>query len=94
MAVDAAEEPKRAQRDVAEIGRQLAAAAGFRAVARDGADLGRVEHVRYGRRVDRPDEVVIRKTRFLPWRTSVVAFDRVEAVDARRRMVVIRHQSE
>src|SRR5205823_1504100 len=54
----------------AELGRLLAAAAGYRVVASDGTQLGWLDHVRYERHADHPDEIVIRRRGLLPRRRS------------------------
>jgi hypothetical protein len=90
---EATDPSRKTQREASKIGRQLAAAAGFRVAARDGAELGQVDHVRYGRRVDRPDEIVVRKMRFLRWRMVVIPFGRIEEVDLRKRLVVVRQET-
>jgi hypothetical protein len=70
------------RKDVVKLGAALADAKGFRVVALDGREVGEVEHVRYERHADHPDEIVI-KRRFLLWaRRGVVKFDEVSAVDA------------
>ena len=67
-------------RKLAELGRLLAAAEGYLVLNRDGRQLGHVDHVRYQRYTDRPDEIVVR--RGWPWRrTFVVPFRAVAAVD-------------
>ena len=45
----------------AELGRLLAAAAGFRVVASDGRQVGALDHVRYRRHADHPDEIIVRR---------------------------------
>jgi hypothetical protein len=77
-------------RDVAEIGRHLAAAAGFRVVTAQGDEAGRLDHIRYERRVDVPDEIVIRPSRLLRWRRRVIDLEQVERVELRGRTIVLR----
>jgi len=74
----------------AELGRLLAAAEGYRVVAGDGTHLGWIDHVRYERHADHPDEIVVRRRGLLPRRRRVVAFAAVEAVRSRERTVVMR----
>jgi hypothetical protein len=59
-------------------------------VAGDGARLGRLDHVRYERHADRPDEIVVRRRGVLPRRRRAVPFGAVEAVRPRERTVVLR----
>jgi hypothetical protein len=73
----------------AELGRLLAAAAGYRVVASDGAQLGWLDHVRYERHADHPDEIVIRRRGLIPRRRSV-PFATVEAVRPGERTIVLR----
>lgn len=73
----------------AELGRLLAAAEGYRVVASDGTHVGWLDHVRYERHVDHPDEIVVRR-RLLPKRRRAVPFSSVEAVRPRERTVVLR----
>ena len=80
---------EREREDIVKLGAALAAAEGFRVVAVDGRDVGEVEHVRYERHADHPDEIVI-KSRLLLWaRRGVVKFDEVSAVDAERARVYL-----
>jgi hypothetical protein len=74
----------------AELGRLLAAAEGYRVVGSDGAHLGWLDHVRYERHADRPDEIVVRRRGLLPRRHRAVPFSAVEAVRPRERTVVLR----
>ena len=77
-------------RRLAELGRLLAAAAGYRVVASDGAHLGWLDHVRYERHADHPDEIVIRQRGLLLKRRAALPFSAVEAVKPRERTVVVR----
>jgi hypothetical protein len=61
----AEQSPRRRQ---AELGRLLAAAEGYRVVASDGTHVGWLDHVRYERHADHPDEIVIRRRGLLPKR--------------------------
>jgi len=74
----------------AELGRLLAAAEGYRVVASDGASLGWLDHVRYQRHADYPDEIVLRWRGWLPRRRRALPFAAVEAVRPRERIVVLR----
>ncbi len=44
----------------AELGRLLATADNYRVVAGDGTHVGWLDHVRYERHADHPDEIVVR----------------------------------
>jgi hypothetical protein len=67
-------------RELTELGRLLASAEGYAVLDPEGRQLGRVDHVRYARHTDRPDEIVVRRGRL--WkRTLVVPFHTVGAVD-------------
>ncbi len=73
-----------------ELGRLLAAAEGYRVVTSDGTQVGWLDHVRYERHVDHPDEIVVRRRGLLPkWRRAL-PFSAVEAVRPRERTVVLR----
>lgn len=54
---------ERSDRTQAELGRLLAGAGGYRVLASDGTHLGWLDHVRYERHADHPDEVVVRSRR-------------------------------
>ena len=68
----------------------LAAAEGYRVVASDSAHLGWLDHVRYERHADHPDEIVVRRRGLLPRRSRAVPFGAVEAVKPGERTVVLR----
>jgi hypothetical protein len=72
---------ERDRQDIQTLGRRLADAVGFRVIARDGRDVGVLEHVRYERHMDHPDEIVVRRRRFLRERLVSVTFDQVANVD-------------
>jgi hypothetical protein len=73
------EEPS--HRHVARLGARLADAEGFRVVGLDGRNVGLVEHVRYMRHADHPDEIVVTR-RILFWRRQIVIpFEAVGNVD-------------
>jgi hypothetical protein len=81
---------ERSDRTQAELGRLLAAAGGYRVLASDGTHLGWLDHVRYERHVDHPDEVVVRSRRLLARRRRVLPFRAVAEVRQRARTVVLR----
>ena len=74
-------------RRLAELGRLLAAASGYRVVASDGTHLGWLDHVRYVRHADHPDQIIVR--RLFPKR-RVLPVEAVEAVRPRERTIVLR----
>jgi hypothetical protein len=75
-------------RRLAELGRLLAAA-GYRVVASDGTHLGWLDHVRYERHADHPDQIIVRRRGLLPKRRAL-PFDAVEAVRPWHRTIVLR----
>jgi len=77
-------------RKPAELGRLLAAADGYEVVASDGTHLGRLDHVRYERYADHPDEIVVRRRAVFPRRRRALPFSAVETVRVRERTVVLR----
>jgi hypothetical protein len=80
-------------REDVEVGRDywLGRCAGF-TVEADGRPCGRVEWVRYGSRVDRPDALVVRRGR-LRRRLFVVRADDVLEIDPWLERVVVRSAS-
>ena len=58
-------------------------------IALDGRDVGVLDHVRYERHMDHPDEVVIRRRVFLWDRHATVSFDEVSNVDPARERVYL-----
>lgn len=80
----------RERQDVLKLGGALADAEGYRVIALDGRDVGEVEHVRYRRHADHPDEIVIRRRFLFRQRRGVVAFDEVADVDRDRERVYLR----
>jgi hypothetical protein len=84
------ERSERSDRTQAELGRLLAAAEGYRVLAGDGTHVGWLDHVRYERHADHPDEIVVRSHRLLARRHRVLPFSAVEAVKPRERTVVLR----
>jgi len=83
------ESVERRLRRLAELGRLLAAAAGYRVVTSDGTHLGWLDHVRYERHADHPDQVIVRRRGVFPKRRAL-PFDAVEAVRPRERTIVLR----
>jgi hypothetical protein len=83
------ERSERSDRTQAELGRLLAAG-GYRVLASDGTHLGWLDHVRYERHADHPDEVVVRSRRLLARRRRVLSFGAVAEVRQRERTVVLR----
>jgi hypothetical protein len=73
----------------AELGRLLAAAAGYQVVASDGTYLGRLDHVRYRRYADHPDEIVVRPRAAFSRRRRTLPFSAVETVRASERTIVL-----
>ena len=74
------EENNHSLRERAALGRLLASAEGYAVFDQEGRHLGRIDHVRYESRTDRPDEIVVRRGRL--WkRELVVPFQAVAAVD-------------
>ena len=84
------ERSERSDRTQAELGRLLAAAGGYRVLASDGTHLGWLDHVRYERHVDHPDEIVVRSRRLLARRRRVLPFGAVAEVRQRARTVLLR----
>ena len=80
----------RSDRRDAELGRLLAAAAGYRVLASDGTHLGWLDHVHYERHVDHPDEIIVSSRRLLARRRRVLPFSAVAEVRQRDRTVVVR----
>ena len=79
----------RNNRAEAELGRLLAAAEGYRVFA-SGKQIGWVDHVRYERHADHPDEIIVRSRGLLGTRRRALAFAAVEEVRPRERTVVVR----
>ena len=76
--------------EVVRIGRLLASAKGYRVLSSEGRFLGLLDHVRYERHSDHPDELVLRRRTVLWRRRRVVPFSAVEAVDRRAGTVSLR----
>ena len=81
---------ERSDRTHAELGRLLAVAGGYRVLASDGTHVGWLDHLRYERHVDHPDEIVVRSRRLLARRRRVFPFGAVAEVGRRERTVVLR----
>jgi hypothetical protein len=58
-------------------------------IALDGREVGVLDHVRYERHMDHPDEVVIRRRVFVWDRYATVSFDEVSNVDPARGRVYL-----
>jgi hypothetical protein len=72
----------------ARLGRLLSAAVGYEVRTNEGAKLGKVEHVRYERHADRPDEIIVRVPGLLRRRRSI-PLRAVHDVKPREQLVVI-----
>jgi hypothetical protein len=81
---------ERRDRTQAELGRLLAVAGGYRVLASDGTHLGWLDHVRYVRHADHPDEIIVRGRRLLARRRRVLPFSAVAEVRQRDSTVVVR----
>jgi len=81
---------ERSDRTQAELGRLLTVAGGYRVLASDATHVGWLDHVRYERHADHPDEVVVRSRRLLARRRRVLPFSAVAEVRRRERTVVLR----
>jgi len=75
-------------RERGEIGRLLASAEGYLVLDEDGRPFGRLDHVRYERHADHPDEIVVRRGPFR--RRTVLPFEAVAAVDRKNETVLLR----
>lgn len=84
------ERVERDHRAEAELGRLLAAAEGYRVLTANGTHVGWLDHVRYERHADHPDEIVVRSGRLLMRRRRALPFSAVEHVNARESTVVLR----
>jgi sporulation protein YlmC with PRC-barrel domain len=78
-----------ARKRLAELGRLLATAEGYQVLTSTGHRLGRVEHVRYQRYADRPDEIVVRSRMLLRTRRRAYTLSAVREIKPRERTVVI-----
>jgi hypothetical protein len=84
------ERSERSHRTQAELGRLLAAAEGYRVLGSDGTHVGWLDHVRYERHADHPDEVIVRSRGLLARRRRALPFSAVEEVQPGERTVVLR----
>jgi hypothetical protein len=80
----------RSDKSQAELGRLLAVAGGYRVLASDGTFLGWLDHVRYERYTNHPDEIIVRGRRLLARRRRVLPFSAVADVRQPGRTVVVR----
>jgi hypothetical protein len=78
-----------ARKRMAELGRLLAAAEGYQVLTSTGRRLGRVQHVRYQKYADRPDEIVVRSRILLRTRRRIYSLSAVYEIRPRERTVVI-----
>ena len=76
------------QRERGELGRLLASAEGYLVLDENGRSCGRLDHVRYERHADHPDEIVVR--RGLLRQRRALAFEAVEDVDVKNETVRLR----
>jgi hypothetical protein len=75
-------------RNRGEIGRLLASAEGYLVRDADGRPCGRLDHIRYERHADYPDQIVVRRG-LLRGRRSL-PFEAVASVDRRNETVLLR----
>ncbi len=75
-------------RERGELGRLLASAEGYLVLNEEGRPCGRLDHVRYERHADYPDEIVVRRGLFRQRR--VLLFDAVATVDRKNKTVLLR----
>lgn len=75
-------------RERGEIGRLLASAGGYLVLDEEGRPFGRIDHVRYERHADRPDEIVVRRGLFR--RRHALHFEAVAAVNGKNETVLLR----
>jgi hypothetical protein len=80
---------ERDRTNILALGRRLADSVGFRVIALDGREVGLLEHVRYRDHTDHPDEIVVRRRRFLRDRQTVLAFDQIANIDRRSESVYL-----
>jgi hypothetical protein len=71
-----------------ELGRLLASAAGYLVLDEEGRPCGHLDHVRYERHADYPDEIIVR--RGLCRKRRVLPFEAVAAVDRKNKTVLLR----
>ena len=77
-----------------ELGRLLAACEGYHVLTTDGHDVGLVDHIRYERHSDHPDEIVIRHRNILRKGRRVIPFAAVKSVDPSHRTVALELDAE
>jgi len=71
-----------------QLAARLAQAEGYHVYDRDGQNVGRVQHLLYRHRADRPDFIIIRRRFLLLWtRLGRVPFEAVANVDDEGRFV-------
>jgi hypothetical protein len=75
-------------RERGELGRLLASAEAYLVLDEEGRPYGRLDHVRYERHADYPDEIVVRRGLFRQRR--VLPFEAVAAVDRKNKTVQLR----
>jgi hypothetical protein len=71
-----------------DLGRLLPSAEGYLVLDEEGHPCGRIDHVRYERHADYPDEIVVRRGLFRQRR--VLPFEAVAAVDRKNKTVLLR----
>jgi hypothetical protein len=81
---------ERSFRRQAELGRLLAAAEDYRVFASDSNHVGWLDHVRYKRHADHPDEIVVRSRGPPRDAPTCLPFEAVEEVRPNESMVVLR----
>ena len=75
-------------RERSQTGRLLASAEGYLVLDEEGRPFARLDHIRYERHTDHPDELVVR--RGLLRRRLVLPFEAVAAVDGKNKTVLLR----
>ena len=75
-------------RERGEIGRLLASAEGYLVLEEEGRPFGRLDHVRYERHADHPDEIIVRRGLLRP--RNFLPFEAVAAVDGKNETVLLR----
>jgi hypothetical protein len=74
-------------RERGEIGRLLASAGGYLVLDEERRPFARLDHVRYERHTDYPDQLVVRRGLFR--RRHVLPFEAVAAVDGKNKTVLL-----
>lgn len=85
---DPAASTGRRLRERGEIGRLLASAEGYIVLNEAGRPFARLDHVRYERHTDYPDELIVRRGLFR--RTLALPIEAVAAVDVKNKTVQMR----